>query len=88
MPQNKGSHIPCVQLNMHRAPSANTERLNLLNELPAALCLLQEPYTIRERLPCPRGFDVFPSSTARLRFAIFFFFFFISGVPQRLDAGD
>ena len=56
---------------MHRAQSAYTELLTLLNETPDALRLLQEPYTARERLSRPRGFDVFPSNLAHPRMAVY-----------------
>ena len=71
MPRTPGNCFPCVQLNMHCAQNAYTELLSLLNDTPDALCLLQEPYLVRDRLPRPRGFDVFPSAHINARTTVY-----------------
>ena len=71
MPRTPGLCTPCIQLNMHRAQTAYTELLSSLNDTPDALCLLQEPYVVRDRLPRPRGYDVFPSNLPNPRTVIY-----------------
>ena len=71
MPRTPGLSTSCIQLNMHRAQTAYTELLSSLNATPDALCLLQEPYVLRGRIPRPCGCDVFPSNLPDARTAIY-----------------
>ena len=56
---------------MHCAQSAYTELLSSLDAIPRSVCLLQEPYLLRERLPRPRGYDVFSSRDPQPRTAVY-----------------
>ena len=56
---------------MHRAQNAYTELLSTLNTSPRMVCLLQEPYLVRDQLPRRRGLNVFPSTYTGLRTAIY-----------------
>ena len=69
--------VPCLQLNTHKAQLAHIELLHVLDEHPETICLIQEPYTVKNRLvTLPREADCYPREVESPCTAVF--------VPKRL----